>query len=152
MITSLLRLLIPTVFAADTQELKEYLLKNPTQDPNFSQGIINVGLPSVTNIPRDGVDCVANPALAACSEIPLKAGVLAGQSVIGFIILSMLKLIGAFALVGVAINLFTLISSMGNPEKIKKAKSGILYSLAGLVLALLAHAFVTALVQYFLKA
>lgn len=141
MLRTIFSLFFPTVFAASEAEIRDYLLSNPTTDPDFQQGIINVGLPTVNS------GGVAN----SKGEILLKDGVLAGQSVIGFVILTMLKLIGAFALVGVGVNLFTLIFSAGSSDKIKKAKSGILFSLAGLVIALLAHAAVTALVQYFLK-
>lgn len=128
--------------SSNNGNLKNYLLSNPTKDSEFQKGIINPGLPTVNS------DNIATPA----GDIPYAKGVLAGQSIIGWIILSLLKLIGAFALGGVGVNIFILLFSAGNEEKIKKAKKGILFSLVGLILALLAHAFITAVVQYLLRA
>jgi hypothetical protein len=55
--------------------------------------------------------------------------------------------IGAFALLIITVSGFRYITSGGNPEKTAKAKSGIVYSLVGLVVAITAEAIVAFVVN-----
>lgn len=56
-------------------------------------------------------------------------------------------IIGAFALLIITVSGMRYITSGGNPEKTAKAKSGIVYSLVGLVVAISAEAIVTFVVK-----
>lgn len=58
-----------------------------------------------------------------------------------------LGIIGAFALLIITVSGLRYITSGGNPEKTAKAKSGIVYSLVGLVVAISAEAIVTFVVK-----
>lgn len=66
----------------------------------------------------------------------------ADQSEVATIISVALGIIGALALLMITVSGLRYITSAGNPEKVSKAKNGIIYSLVGLVVAISAEAIV----------
>lgn len=57
-----------------------------------------------------------------------------------------LALVGTISLLFLVIAGITYITSGGNPEKIEKAKSGIFYSIIGLILSILSYAIISFIV------
>lgn len=111
----------------EAQTIEEYLISNPVDE--LEGVIVPTGIPG-TNENLTG-----------------KRPIIKAQSIMSTIILYLLRLIGAFALFGVLYNAFRLIIQSADEQVQEKARSGLLWSIVGLVIVLLAHALVTALVQ-----
>jgi len=81
-----------------------------------------------------GIILPASQALAQASDLnPIQAG--SGSELYGRIIRAFLGVIGTAALLFVVIGGFTMLTSQGNPEKIKAGRDTILWAAIGLLVA-----------------
>jgi hypothetical protein len=102
-----------------------------------------------------GLLTVALPFAHAAADLsPISAGgpnglphVTADQSNVSTILKIVFGIIGAFALLNITLSGLKYITSAGNPQKTSEAKSGIVYSVVGLVIAISAEAIVAFVVH-----
>ena len=76
-----------------------------------------------------------------------ETGYFAFEKAIEFGITSLIKLVGAMCLYGIFRGLVRLVVGHGEEEQYTKGAKSILWAFVGLILALIAHALVTALLQ-----
>jgi hypothetical protein len=125
--------LAPIFAYAQTADVEGYITKNPTDD--LKGGVINAGgLPTIEKYQGD-----------IEGQIDNGFGIHGGQYIISFIILTMLKVLGVFALIGVLRNVMKL--KFGSEDIAKEALKGIGFSVLGLIFVLFAHMLVTMIVQ-----
>jgi hypothetical protein len=82
---------------------------------------------------------------AACGAGPPKS--LASSSELATVFSILFGIIGALAFLMIVVSGLRYVLSAGSPEKISKAKNGIIYSLVGLIIALGAEAIVSFVVK-----
>ena len=117
-----------------TKSISDYLTSNPTDE--LQRGVINAGgLPSIEHLSDER------------GQIYNTLGIQGGQYLVSFIIISLLQLIGVFALIGIMYNAFMLVLNPGEDEKRDKAGLGLKWSLIGLILVIVANLIVTVIVQ-----
>ena len=106
------------VSAEETQlDVGEWLISNPTKD--LERGVISSkALPTIKHLTKDNSGQIWNV-----------LGIQAGQYLVTFIILSMLKLIGVAALIGIIFNAFVLVTYAAEEEKHEKAAKGLKWSI-----------------------
>jgi uncharacterized membrane protein YidH (DUF202 family) len=66
------------------------------------------------------------------------------QKVLGIIF----GIIGAFAFLNIVFSGFKYVTSAGDPQKTSEAKNGIVYSVVGLIIAIVAEAFIVFIVRW----
>ena len=119
--------------SVNSKKVEDFLVSNPTKE--LERGVINAGgLPSIGD--------------SATGQIANQQGIAAGQSIISFVIKTMLKFIGLASLIGLLYNAFMIVSHGYNDDKRPEYIRGVLWSIGGLVIALVSHAIVTAIVQF----
>lgn len=122
-----------TYAQANDAAVQDYITKNPTDD--LKGGVINAGgLPTIEKY-QGSIE----------GQIDNSFGIHGGQYIISFIILTMLKVLGVFALIGVLRNVIKL--KFGGEDIMKDALKGIGFSVLGLIIVLFAHMLVTMIVQ-----
>jgi hypothetical protein len=118
---------------ANDSAVQDYITKNPTDD--LKGGVINAGgLPTIEKY-QGSIE----------GQIDNGFGIHSGQYIVSFIILTMLKVLGVFALIGVLRNVVKL--KFGGEDIMKDALKGIGFSVLGLIIVLFAHMLVTMIVQ-----
>ncbi len=128
--------IIQKVFAQNApteKSVEEYLIQNPVSD--LKRGVINAG-----NMPTVG-------RYTENKQIVNDFGIHSGQSIMTFVLTSMLKVVGAFALFGVLYNAIMLVMNSHDDGERDNYIKGLTWSLVGLIVTLIAHVLVNIIVQ-----
>lgn len=89
------------------------------------------------------VDCKKFPNDATCQDARKTTGREASASLVRNIIMGLIYLVGALSVIMIVYGGVQYIISAGNQDKLRLAKSTIMYAVVGLVVALLAYAIVS---------
>lgn len=113
----------------------------------FTLGLIG-GLSFMTIAPAvsaaDFYQCDTNPNLPICKDKDKDVA-----NIIGTVVRILLFIVGSIAVIMIIISGIQYVTSAGNADAVKKAKSTLLYSIIGLIIALLAYGIVFYIIDAF---